>query len=56
MAILRVKDAVCRRPAYRRDVSGMDAYAAVAGDWVRSAEEFDAWCAARRRADADATR
>jgi hypothetical protein len=47
LAILRVKNAVCRRPAYRRDVSSMDVYAAVADHGVRTVEQFDAWCAAR---------
>jgi len=55
-AILRVKDAVCRRPTYRRDVSSMDVYAAVAEGGVRTVEEFDAWCAQRGRTRDDAGR
>jgi hypothetical protein len=55
-AILRVKDAVCRRPAYRRDVTSMDVYAAVAEHGVRSVAEFDAWWTARSTPAADAAR
>jgi hypothetical protein len=54
LAILRVKDAVCRRPAYRHDVTSMDVYAAVAEHGVRSVEEFDAWWAGRATSAADA--
>jgi hypothetical protein len=50
-AVLRVKDAVCRRPTYRRDVSSMDVYAAVIDHAVRTVEQFDAWSASRGQPD-----
>jgi hypothetical protein len=43
LAILRIKDAVCRRPTYRFDVSSMDVYTAVADQHVQSVEQFDVW-------------
>lgn len=50
LAILRVKDAVCRRPEYRSAVTSGDVYEAVAGGGVRTVAQFDDWLRTRRGA------
>jgi hypothetical protein len=52
LALLRVKDAACRRPEYRSAVTSLDVYEAVAGGGVRTVAQFDAWLRTRRGAPA----
>ena len=49
LTILRIKDAVRRRPGYPRDPSSMEVYRAVARHSVRTVEDFDSWKASMRR-------
>jgi hypothetical protein len=43
LAILRIKDAWHRQPAYPQQVSGMDIYTAVLEDGITTADEFTGW-------------
>ena len=43
MAILRIKNEVCRRPEYRGEITAMNIYRAVSQHKVRTIEEFDKW-------------
>lgn len=43
LAILRIKNDVCRRPEYRKQVRSIDIYTAVLEQGVRTVEEFDRW-------------
>jgi hypothetical protein len=45
IAVLRIKDDWCRRPAYPHQVGGLQIYAAVLDDGVRTAGQFAAWLA-----------
>ncbi len=46
--ILRIKDALCRRPEYGITVTSWHIYEAITRHGVRSMEEFDAWWTARK--------
>ena len=47
LAVLRIKDVWHRRPEYPDQVGGLDIYAAVLEDGVRTPEQFAAWLARR---------
>ncbi len=47
LAVLGIKDACCRSPAYRREVLSVDVYDAVLRHGVRTPREFDAYLVAR---------
>jgi len=47
MAVLRIKNEVCRRPEYRHEVTSLDIYEAIARHHIRTVEEFDEWLTRR---------